>query len=116
MILQLSIALVAAVIFSVIESAWHGLSAMFGGVISVFTSLLLRRGVMRAAEIAKDSPQRGMAVLYIGAVQRFVMIIVLFGLALGVIEFDPLATVLGFGIAQLAYAVVMRKTAHPGER
>jgi len=116
MVMQLGIALLAAIVFGVIESGWHSASAIFGGLISVCTSLLLRRGVMKAAEIAKENPQRGMVVLYIGAVQRFVLIIALFGLALGFFKLDPLATVLGFGIAQLAYAVVMRKTAHPGKR
>jgi len=114
--LQVGIAVAVAVIFGFIEGGWHALSAIFGGLISVFSSLLLRRGVARASEVVKDDPKKGMAILYFGAFQRFIMVLVLFALGLALIELDPLAAVIGFGCAQLAYAVVMRSTAHPAPR
>ncbi len=114
--LQVAIASVVAVGFGIYEGGWHALSAVFGGLISVASSLLLRRGVARASEIVKDDPKKGMAVLYFGAFQRFVMVVALFALGLALIGLDPLAAVIGFGCAQLAYAVIMRRTAHPARR
>jgi len=114
--LQLIIAALAAVVFGIIEGGWAALSAFFGGFISFCVSLLLRRGVLKANEIAQQDPGRGMTALYIGAVQRFVLVLALFGLGLGLMDMSPLATVVGFGCAQLAYAVVMRRSAHPASR
>ena len=114
--LQVGIAAVVAVVFGFVEGGWQSLSAIFGGLISVCSSLLLRRGVEKASEIVKDDPRRGMATLYVGAFQRFVMVAALFALGLALLELDPLAAVVGFGCAQLAYAIVMRKTAHPTAR
>ncbi len=114
--LQIIIAALTAVVFGIVEAGWAALSACFGGFISICVSLLLRRGVLKANEIAQEDPAKGMTVLYFGAVQRFVLVLVMFGLGLGLMELSPLATVVGFGTAQLAYAVVMRKNAHPASR
>ena len=72
--------------------------------------------MLKANELAKEDPKKGMTVLYVGAVQRFVAVLALLGIGLGVFEFVPLATIIGFGCAQVAYAVVMRKDAHPASR
>ena len=114
--LQIIIAALTAVVFGVIEGGWAAASAFFGGFIGLTVSLLLRRGVLKANEIAQEDPKRGMIVLYAGAVQRFVVVLALFGLALGWLDMTPLAVVIGFGCAQLAYAVVMKKSAHPASR
>lgn len=114
--LQIIIAALTAVVFGVIEGGWAAGSAFFGGFIGLTVSLLLRRGVLKANEIAREDPKRGMIVLYAGAVQRFVVVLALFGLALGWLDMTPLAVVIGFGCAQLAYAVVMKKSAHPASR
>ncbi len=113
--LQIIIAALTAVVFGSVGGGWAAVSAFFGGIISLTVSLLLRRGVLKANEIAQEDPKRGMVVLYIGAVQRFVVVLALFGLSLGVLDMAPLATVVGFGCAQLAYAVVMKKSAHPAK-
>ena len=114
--LQILIAALTAVVFGGVDGVWAGVSALFGGFIGLAVSLLLRRGVLKANEIAQEDPKRGMIVLYVGAVQRFVMVLALFGLGLGVLDMAPLATVVGFGCAQLAYAVVMKKSAQPTKR
>lgn len=114
--LQIIIAALTAVVFGVVEGGWAAGSAFFGGFISLTVSLLLRRGVLKANEVAQEDPKRGMIVLYAGAVQRFVVVLAMFGLGLGLLGMTPLATVVGFGGAQLAYAVVMKKSAHPASR
>ena len=115
-VLQIIITLSAALVFGVSQGGWPAISAIFGGLISVSTSWLLRRGVLKASEIAQQNPGRGMAALYVGAVQRFVLVLALFGLGLGLFKLAPLAVVVGFGLAQVAYAIVMRATAHPARR
>lgn len=115
-VLQLIIAALSAAIFAVIQDGWSALSALYGGLTSLAVSWMLRRGVLKANEIARDDPKRGMTALYVGAVQRFVLVLALLGLGLGLLEMAPLATVIGFGSAQLAYAVVMRNSAHPASR
>lgn len=116
LILQASIAVVVALVFAVMTGGWQALSALIGGGIGAGSSLLLRRGVLRAAEIAKSDPRKSMLTLYLGAVQRFVLVLGLFVVALALFKFDALATVVGFGCAQLAYAVVVRTSSHPQQR
>ena len=115
-ILQLAIAAVTAVVWLIVSGTMHGAGAFFGGLISVSSSLLLRRGVVKAAEISATDPKRGMIALYMGAVQRFVLILVLFGIALGGLDLEPLATVTGFLTTQLVYVVMVKLTAKPGRR
>lgn len=114
--LQLIITALAAAVFGMVGDGWAALSAFYGGLTSLCVSWMLRRGVLNANEIARDDPKRGMAVLYVGALKRFVLVLALLGLGLGLLGMAPLATVIGFGSAQLAYAVVLRKNAHPASR
>lgn len=116
-VLQITIAALVALVFGILQGGlMPAISGLYGGLISVSTSWLLRRGVLKANEIAQHDPKSGMTVLYIGAVQRFVLVVALLGLGLGLLDLDPLAAVVGFGLAQVAYAIVMRMTAHPGRR
>lgn len=115
-VLQLIIAALIAAIFAVIQDGWSALSAFYGGLTSLAVSWLLRRGVLKANEIARDDPKRGMTALYVGAVQRFVLVLGLLAVGLGLLKLAPLATIVGFGGAQLAYAVVMRNSARPAGR
>lgn len=115
-LLQVMIAGVAALGFALLTGGMTATSAVFGGLISVCSSLLLRRGVLKAEAIADHDPKKSMLTLYIGAVQRFVLVLAMFGIGLGLLKLDPLAAVVGFGSAQLAYVVVMRRSARPGQR
>ena len=112
-VLQSALTVAVALAFGVIETSWSALSAGYGGIVGICSSLLLRRGVLRASRIADDDPRRGMTAIYLGAVQRFALILGLFGIGLALIGIDPLASLVAFGITQLAYPVVMRTTAHP---
>ena len=113
---QAAIAAIAALGFGITAGISGALGALFGGAISVASSLLLRRGVVRAGEIAATDPKKSLMVLYFGALQRFVLVVALFALGLGVFKLNPLAAVVGFGAAQLAYILVMRYLARPGRR
>jgi len=108
LIAQLSAALIAAAGFLVYEGAWHALSALSGGLVSIALLLLLRRGIRRAGDIAQHDQKKSMLILYMGAAQRFLLIMVLFALGLGVLKFDPLAMFVGFFLAQLSNLINAR--------
>lgn len=105
LLIQLVSTLVVAASFAVAKNYFDGLSAFVGGLISISMVLLLVRGVKRATACAVEDPKRSMVILYVGAVQRFVLMIVFFGLALGVAKLEALACFVGFGLAQLSYVL-----------
>lgn len=86
----------------------EAVSAFYGGLISVMTAFLLSRGVIRAADAAQQSQKKSMIILYLGAAQRFVLVLVLFGVGLAGLHLAPLPTIAGFVAAQLIYVIGMR--------
>lgn len=120
-IIQLLMTLVVAVVFFVLalsqsseqarstgEALWAALSASYGGVTSVVLALLSIRGFKRANEIALSEPKKSMTILYVGAVQRFVAVLVLLGMGLGLFKLEPLAVLIGFVLAQASYLMGVR--------
>ncbi len=105
---QVALTLLTAGGFFLLMDGWHALSALCGGLVSLSLVLVLRRGVRRASEVAIDDKKKGMAILYIGAVQRFVLILVLFALGLGAFRLDPLAMFAGFALAQASNLISAR--------
>lgn len=109
----------AQLIFSAIGAAaglyWHGpwgaLSSSYGSLISITTTLLLSWGVKRAEAAAASNPRKSQAVLYLGAAQRFLVVILLFLFGLAVLKLDPLMTVIGFGLAHIGYFLNIRRAA-----
>lgn len=101
--------LVAAGFFVAGDGLWDAGSGLYGGLISVIGTFLLGRRVERAGKIAQQNPGKGMQSLYIGAVQRFVLVLALLGFGLVLFKFDPLAMVVGLCLTQLAYTLGMHK-------
>jgi len=104
---QLAVTAIIALLF-IIQSPWAAISAVYGGMIGVASALILGRGVAKATELAKQDPKQSMLTLYIGAVQRFVGVIVLFALGMAVIKLEPLALLVAFGGAQLSFLFASR--------
>ncbi len=102
-------ALVAAAFGLTGGGAWSALSAACGGVTSLSIVWLLRRGVRRASEAALTDQKKSMLILYLGAVQRFVVVLALFALGLGVARLEPLAMFVGFAVAQIGNLFGARK-------
>lgn len=76
-----------------------------GGGTALLSAWMLGRRVQRAGELARTSPGIETAVLYIGAIQRFAVVLALFWLAMGRFGLPAVALLAGFGLAQLAYFV-----------
>ena len=75
---------------------------------SIALTLLLSHGVKRAESNALQDPKKSMGILYLGAVQRFVLVLAFFIVGLGILKLEPLAMALGFGLTQFAFVFNMR--------
>ena len=106
---QIVAGMLAATGFGIAQGVWAAQSGLFGAFISVFAAVMLRRGVQRASQIAGQDPKTAMLTLYMGAVVRFVLVLILFGVGLAGLKLSPLPVIVGFGLAQLAYLVGMRR-------
>lgn len=109
MVAQVTATALAVIVFGVVGNSWSALSAACGGAISLCIVWLLRRGVRRASEIALTDQKKSMVILYLGAVQRFVVVLALFALGLGVAKLEPLALFAGFAAAQIGNFIGARK-------
>jgi ATP synthase protein I len=106
MAVQLAIVATASLAFWLArggEAAW---AAAYGGAAALLSAWMLGRRVRLAAETARSEPGRETAVLYIGAVQRFLIVLVLFAVGMGQLGLPPVPLLAGFGLAQLAFFVL----------
>ncbi|WP_455376217.1 ATP synthase subunit I [Kaarinaea lacus] len=104
---QLIVSIIVAVAF-LTKGTWESLAAVYGGLVSICISLLLLRGIQRANAAAKVDPGKSMRILYIGAVQRFVLVLGLIALGMAFFKLDPVATIVGFALAQAGYLLGSR--------
>jgi len=109
--LQVGVGALIAAAFFMGKGAGGAYSAFYGCLISVAVAFLLGRGVARATETARDNYKKSMLILYLGAVQRFLLVLVLFGIGLKALSLAFLPMVAGFVGAQLAYLSNMRRGA-----
>ena len=80
-------------------------AAAYGGAMALLIAWMLGRRALLAAEVAKTHPGGEMMVIYTGAVQRFVAVIVLFGLGMGWLDLQPVPLLAAFAIAQLGHVL-----------
>lgn len=85
------------------------LPAFYGGAVALTNTMMLSRRVAQAGEVAKDSPQQGVYVIALGAVQRFVFVLVALGLGLQFMRLDPIPLLVTFALAQLTYLLAAQK-------
>lgn len=115
-LMQLGIGGFAAAGFAAVSGLEAGKAAVYGALASLVLGRLLSWGVERASRAAAENKNKGMAVLYIGAAQRFLLAIALFGVGLAVLKLPALPMVVGFGLAQAAYFVFNRMLQTAAER
>lgn len=84
-------------------SSWQVWSALYGMGASIAITALLSYGVVRAEKAAANDPKKSMGILYVGAVQRFLLVLGLFIFGLAVLKLEPLATAVSFGLTQFGY-------------
>ena len=101
---QVIVSIIVAGLF-LIKSPWASFSAFYGGIASVVVALLLSQRIKRATEAAQNNLKESMAILYIGAVQRFVLVAVFLVMGIALIKFDPIAVCAGFALAQISFVM-----------
>lgn len=94
------------------KGTWAALSVLYGGLVSIILAWLLGRGVMQAGNSAQQSAKKSTVILYMGAVQRFVLVLITFGFGLAFLRLEPLATVIGFAVPQLAFMIMAARHKH----
>ncbi|HIQ14385.1 MAG TPA: ATP synthase subunit I [Leucothrix sp.] len=87
------------------------LPATFGGAVAVVNSILLSRRLESAGEMAKENPEGGVLSLYLGVIQRFVFVLVMFAVGMGVLKLQPPPMLGTFALAQLAFMLFGSKKA-----
>lgn len=85
--------------------------SLFGGAVAIVNTLLLSWRLESAARMADDNPDGGILTLYLGVIQRFVFVLVMFGIGMGVLKLNPPAMLGTFALAQLAYMIYGSKRA-----
>lgn len=81
------------------------LSAFYGGGLALASSVLLGRSLRAAGAAAQRAPKQGVWMLYFGAVQRFVLVLTLLAVGMGVFGLPPLPLIVGFAGAQVAFLI-----------
>ena len=100
--LQLLLITATSVIFLMINGAFQAASVWCGGLIAMANVLLLEWRRRRADSGPALSAGESLRLLYRSAVERFVLVLLLFAVALGTLQLDPLALITGFIVGQLA--------------
>ncbi len=107
LLIQLLLTVVVAVGMAVYNAdrqmAW---GAIYGGSISMLSSLLLGLGVGWAASGEGGARQW---FLYVSAAFRFLLILICFAIGLGLIGLPPTSVLVGFVVAQLVYPLAAKR-------
>ena len=104
-ILQLLLLAATSVIFFVVYGAFQAASVWCGGLIAMTNVVLLDWRRRRADSGRALSAGESLRLLYRSAVERFVLVALLFAVALGILQLDPLALITGFIAGQLALVI-----------
>lgn len=91
-----------------LQGTWQSLAALYGALVAIILAFLLGRRIGRADKAATQSPRWAMALIFIGVVQRFLLVLVLFGVGFSLLKLPPLAAIVGFGLTQLGYLIGAR--------
>jgi ATP synthase protein I len=103
LVAQLVIALAVAVGFLMLQGVLEARAALYGGGVTLVNSLWLARRIRWAEDLAQRSAARGAASLYLGALERFLLVLALLVLGLGLLKLAPVPLVVGFGVAHLGF-------------
>ena len=108
--LQLLLLAVTSVVFFMIYGAFQAVSAWCGGLIAMTNVLLLEWRRWHADSGRALSAGESIRLLYRTALERFVLVALLFALALGVLQLDAVALITGFIVGQLALVFTGTRT------
>ena len=88
--------LVAVVAYFAFDGVGASQANAYGAGAAILNSWMFARRVIAATEVARTHPGRETAVLSIGAVQRFVLVVGIFALGMGGLKLAPVPMLIGF--------------------
>ncbi len=104
LVIQLLIVLAVTAAYMALQGLYAAQAAFYGGLIALFATWLMGWRITKAAETATQNTSQGAFVIYAGAVQRFLLTLVLMALGMGTLKLSPVAILVCYALAQLAYA------------
>ncbi|MDH3526953.1 MAG: ATP synthase subunit I [Gammaproteobacteria bacterium] len=105
LVLQLLLIAVTSVVFFLCYGGFQAGSVWYGGAIACANSLLLEWRRYRVDSGRALSAGTSLRVLYRSALERFLLVLLLFALGLGVLQLEPLALLTGFIAGQLGLVI-----------
>ncbi|MFN2382008.1 MAG: ATP synthase subunit I [Guyparkeria sp.] len=102
------IVLALATGLALLHSPFAALSAGAGVVVAMLLAWMLRRTMARATELAVESPQQSMNTMYLGAAMRFLALLALMAVGLGLLKLDARFVVGAFVVAMIAGVLAAR--------
>jgi len=108
MLLGMQALLIGVVVFLylVLGGSPDAHAALFGGGCALVNAWLLGRRLRLAANVAKASPGQEVTVIYVGALQRFALLLALFIVGMGWLKLNPVPLLVAFGAAQVAFFLI----------
>jgi len=111
LVIQAALAVICAGMAWFVADSVAALAAGYGGLLAFTNSYLLAKRVERAGELAKSSPTQGVYALYLGAVQRFVLVLVALGIGMGLLKLPPGPMLAGFAVTLAGHLVTAGRQA-----
>ena len=98
---QLFITFTVAILFTTYNPiSW--IAALYGGVVAIINSLILAQGLNIATKSAPQNSNRGMLILYLSAVIRFMLVMIFFAIGIGLFKWLPIPMIVAFSLTQFA--------------
>jgi len=78
-------------------------AALYGGSIVMLNVWLMKRWLKFAIAVGQQTPGKEVNILYLAAIQRFILTLVLLAIGMGGFQFPPIPLLLTFALAHLGY-------------
>ena len=102
-IVQLVMTFIVAFAYLAFQNTNGFFAALYGGSITLSGTLLMAWRISRAGEVGSREKQQGYIEIYAGAVQKFILTLVLMAYGMGYLQLSPLAILVSFALTQLSF-------------
>lgn len=104
LIIQALMTVIVTAGFAVFHGGFAAFSALYGGAITLVGTWWMARGIERAGVLlAADYPDRGTRVLYRALVQKYLVIIAILAIGMGLLKLSPVPLLVGFVATQAGF-------------
>ncbi len=112
LIIQLMLTFLVALAYLILQNAEAFTAAFYGGTITLCGTMLMAWRINRAGEVAARQKQQGYIEIYMGAIQKFILTLVLMAFGMGYLKLDPLTLLVCFAITQMSFVANKVDTSH----